>query len=239
MIASKDQTAAIMHGLEGQPNWIEVERPVGCQELPAWITGLHIDWCMQFANSPYVKFRATHFPMPEETLWQQGPKGRWFREYEGVIEQLWADGPLAQMENGDWETPKTQGHGGRTSTLKMVDGRTVHLRGSWFGGTPEGYNELTVVDMSSKYVKQDQQQGKVKWEFGNLVIHKNLKAKAWYKCGGYYGLYIPDDILIKAIAKYQPHVRIAKLIRERGDRIEPFLDEWNMPKGSWIRREWK
>lgn len=221
-------------GWAQRPDWTEIERPIGPQELPSWVLGLHIDWAMQFANAPRVKFKVAFDPMPKDVLWQQGPNGRWFREHDGIIGQLWNGGALTQMPNGEWETTRTEGHGGRTSTLKMVDGRVVHLRGSWFGGCPEGYNELTMVDMSDPH--NQTMQGRVTYEWvPGKKIHKILKAEAWFKKGGTYGLYVPDDVLIKAIAKYWPHVRIAQTkgfndVDFKGCRIEPFLDEWNAPK---------
>jgi hypothetical protein len=239
---SKDQTAIVQHGADkNTQQWDPIAMPEGKQELPEWLTGLHIDWMMGYGNSPYVRFRVTHSPMPEDLPWEQGPDGRWFREYGDIMEQLWNRGELSQMPNGEWETTKTDGHGGRTSTLKMSDGRTVHLRGSWFGGTPEGWSEMSIVDMSSPYVQADQRQGKHKWEFHGHVTHKNLKARAWHKCGGNYGLYIHNNLLIKAIARYQPHVGIARVaplsLKHRGDRIEPYLLEWGMPKRLWLESQ--
>jgi hypothetical protein len=242
MIASKDQTLAIRHGLEGAPNWVEIERPVGPQDLPAWVKGLHIDWMMGWANSPRVKFKCATQPMPKDVLWEQGENGRWFREHEGVMQQHWHSGALSNKDDngkplpeGHWQTTKQNGYAGATFTIKLKDGRTVHLRGPWFGGSPAGYSELTVVDMSDPYhlVKQ----GKVKYEIipdSGRFIHINVKAKAWWKNGGNFGCYVSDGILIKAIAKYYPHVRIALDLREkRGDAIEPFLDEWDMPKRQY------
>jgi hypothetical protein len=116
----------------------------------------------------------------------------------------------------------------------MKDGRTIHLRGSWHGGTPPGWNEMTIVDMSSEYTKNDRRSGKHKWEFvPGRFIHKNLKPKAWFKCMGSAGLYVTDELLIKSIAKYQAHVRVALVKQYKGhdaDRVQPFLDEWGVPK---------
>lgn len=239
MIASDAQTSVILHGLVHGEQWEEIPMPVGRQNLPKWMSGLHIDWMMQYANSPHIVFRAKYEPMPEDVLWEQGPKGRYFREHEGIVEQLWHQGPLTCMENGEWQTPKENGFGGRTFTVNLKDGRIVHLRGPWFGGCPEGYSELVVVNTSTKYYEMDQRQGKVKWEImpgSGRFIHRILKPKAWFKQGGTFGLYISNELLIKAIATYQPHVRIAKWKRSY-HVITPFLDEWNMPKEAWIRRK--
>jgi hypothetical protein len=243
MILSNEQMTAALAGLTERGQWVEIPMETDTHDLPPWLLGLHIDWAMQYWNAPYVKFKVACNPMPEEVLWEQGPGGRWFREYGYVMEQLWNGGALTQMENGEWETTKTDGHGGRTTTIKLKDGRTVHLRGSWFGGVQDNWSEMTIVDMSDKYVKMDQRQGKDKWEIwpgsGNFK-HVNRKAKAWYKSGGTYGLYVSDELRIKAISRFQPHVRLA-LVRvfdkPGGIFVEPFLDEWGMPKTAWLEKQ--
>lgn len=191
--------------------WYEIERPAGPQLLPDWVKGLHIDWRMQYNSSPCVQFRVHgRLGVLDNEPWRAGPKGRYWREKDGVMEQLWHTGAVTQREDGEWQTTQQEGFGGRTTIVKMDDGRTIHLRGPWFGGHQAGYNEMTTVN--------DMQEG---WR----------GRPHWWQKMGTFGLYVSDEILILAICRYQPHVLIAmERFHDWGMMVQPYLAEWGMPK---------
>lgn len=107
-------------------------------------------------------------------------------------------------------TEESSGYGGRHIEITMDTGQQLILRGPWHGGPPPGYAEVTTVD--------EKQRGspRSRWTRGNR----------WYQMGGCFGLYVSDDLLIRAIAHYAPHVRLACLPENYGNRIQPYLPQW-------------
>jgi hypothetical protein len=113
---------------------------------------------------------------------------------------------------------KQSGFGGDGYFLTMTDGSERILRGPWHGGAPTGYVEVTGLDISSEPSK---------WE----------SARPWYKRGGYAGLYITEDLFLRVIARFCPHVGMARVQHSYGPRIEPFRIEWGMAKSDIYEHE--
>lgn len=108
-------------------------------------------------------------------------------------------------------TEEQGGYGGRGYLLQMADGSETLLRGPWHGGAPAGYVETHTYQPSEKIAR---------WE----------RNRPWFKRGGNYGLYITEELFLAAIATYAPHVRIARVQHSYGWRLEPYRQEWGMPK---------
>jgi hypothetical protein len=203
-----------------KPSWREIERPAGTVETPAWCGDVHVDWMMDFANSPHIILKQVA-PLPEFGEWAREPKGnsvRWYRQTAdgSLVGQHWHNGQLTQMPDGSWETTKQDGYAGSTFTIKPVVGLgTVHLRGPWFGGTQPGYSEMTSVDMT------DPQK--------SSPYYAN---RPWYKRGATFGLYISDELLIRVLSRFAPHLPLAWVSMFSGDhpRVQPYLAEWGAPK---------
>lgn len=191
--------------------WREVELPVGPQELPVWLKGLHVDFNMQYDCAPYLRFKVMNFETGfDGEKWQSGAKGRYFREKNGLMEQYWHTGSLNQRADGSWETTQQDGFAGRTFTIEMQDGRMIHLRGPWHGGISDQWNEMVIVETTSKYFRAD---------------------RAWHKNTGCFGPYVSNEILMKAIARFYPHLRVAAVkFYEYGYLLQPYTQEWGVPK---------
>jgi hypothetical protein len=167
------------------------------------------------ANAPQVIFKSRRdvYEWPGK-VWEYDPAtGRfWSVNGNGLMDQYWHKGGITQRADGKWETPQQDGFAGRHYAITLRDGREVVLRGPWHGGTQPGWNELSVIDTSSRY-------------------YQPCPRRPWHKQMATFGLYITDDLLMKAIARFQPHVRIALVHKGHGDRIEPFESAWGAPKG--------
>jgi hypothetical protein len=107
-------------------------------------------------------------------------------------------------------TSQQGGFGGDGYLLTMDDGSERMLRGPWHGGAPDGFVEITVVD-----VEQDRSA----W----------LTRKPWYRRGG-TGTYVTEDLFLRIVAAHQPHAGVARVGHKYGSRLEPFNLDWDMPK---------
>ncbi len=215
MIASNDQMRAINAGIvSNQKYWGEIKSPTWPFAVPDWCGGVHVDMMLGWANSPRIKHKQVT-PMPPMGQWKRNAS-RWYRtSADGhLLEQFWHSGAPTFGNNGERITPRQEGFGGRKFRLDDVEGLgPVTLWGPWFGGCPDGYNELTVVDWSKK--------PQPAW----------YRGRSWTAQGGTFGLYISDAMLINTIARFQPHLALA-YVCTHGDRprVEPYLHEWGCPK---------
>lgn len=182
-----------------------------------------------WANNPWVRFKQVA-EMPAMGVWHReivpGRDGgtRWFRTSPDghLLEQLWHGGALSARADGSLETKQQGGFGDRTWTIEVLGLGTVHLRGPWFGGTPDGFNELTVVDLTPGSLNDKRRQHPY-WR---------RRAKAWHQMTGCFGLYISDDLLVRLLSRFVPHLHLARIQPYRGAsmRIEPYVAAWGCPK---------
>jgi hypothetical protein len=174
---------------------------------------------MEYANPPAVILKqigAVAFGS-----WQRRGVKEWLRtSLDGsLIERLWHGGTLTQLADGSWETTKQEGFGSRTFTLDHVEGLgKVHLRGPWFGGDLDGYQEQSMVDMT-----------------GSAPSY--YAGKAWHARTACFGWYIRQTDLIAILSRYVPHMPIAreKRFSDWCSTVHPYLEEWGMPKDFFIR----
>lgn len=110
-------------------------------------------------------------------------------------------------------TTKQSGFGGDGYLLAMTDGTERMLRGPWHGGAPDAYVEVSAVDASKTADK---------WE----------STRAWHRRGGYGGLYLTEELFLRIIARYCPHVPIMRVEHSYGSRLEPYRAEWDAPKAD-------
>jgi hypothetical protein len=201
--------------------WEPIERAEGPQQIPAWCGGAHVELQMEYANSPHVLMKqvanVAYGP------WQRDGK-EWTRtSLDGSLrDRYWHAGALTQLPDGSWETTRQEGFGGRTFKLGNVEGLgVVHLRGPWFGGDMEGYQEAHMVDMTRD-----------NWD-------PYYADKPWYRRGACFGWYVRQTDLVNILSQYAPEMPLArvKLFRDWCSKVEPYLEEWGMPKDWFMKQQ--
>lgn len=124
--------------------------------------------------------------------------------------------PEAQIETKDAHvTTKLDGYGGRVFWINTKTHGEVALRGPFFGGTPLGWHEAIC------YSRDD----------SPYEIQQDRRGIPWYKRSGTFGYYVSEELLLRAVATFQPHLRMARVYPGYGQaRLEPYEAAWGCPK---------
>lgn len=224
-----DEQMAAVHGSEKSVVWRVIEMPVGRTEIPEWAKGLHIDWCSGVANAPRFLLKTDrnigewepqiYEKVGADMYLTESGDGRAKAHYHnGAVRLTKLRAPRHSPYVKDrpevevMATTKQNGYGGSRFWIKTREGDLV-LRGPWHGGPPPGYVEVTVIDMTSQYNKPNPR-----------------RPRPWYRNGGTFGTCISEELLVKLIARYQPHVEVIQIERAYGVRIEVKKAEWHAPK---------
>jgi len=260
MFLSAEQQSAV-YGGGNEIKWSIIDRPVGPQPVPEWCKGVHVDWMDGYSNWPDMRLKTTIDARSwENKIWRK--EGHYYRAYhiDGRMEQYAHDGPVTLekikmfrgedgvlrqrprygaewyveqpnvkmyppggWESGEWEevemlcTTRQAGFGGDCYHLNMDDGRTIVLRGPWHVGTPAGYTEFVYVDTTSDLYRR----------------------RKWFKCGGRGGLYLRNDVTVNILSRFAAHLPLALVDYGFTSHIEPFLEEWGVPKKVKYEREFQ
>jgi hypothetical protein len=260
MFLSTEQTRAVMHGIGSDTvEWQEFVRPVGPQPIPDWCKGVHVNWLEGYGNSPSVtlKVRGCVRDWPDQRFRKEGsyyrayhPDGRmeqyahdgkldWakvqmFQSADGTLRQerrwgtewgdqeglgfIYPNGQRSGPEPGEWvevdrmATTQQEGFGGRHYHLKMEDGSDVVLRGPWMVGAPEGYDEACYIDVARNDVPP---------------FYSKLP---WHQRTATAGLYVTDDLFVRIMSRFAPHLPLAKVTYSGATTLEPMKPEWDAPK---------
>lgn len=111
-------------------------------------------------------------------------------------------------------TTQQDGFGGSGYMLRMADGSDRLLRGPWHGGAPAGYVEVNPIDITAPYHRQNQR-----------------RPRPWFRNGGTCS-YVTEDLLLRILAHYAPHVGVCRVTHSYGERLECFDQRWGMPKAQ-------
>ncbi|CAJ0698658.1 hypothetical protein [Ralstonia holmesii] len=221
----------------GVSNWEPIDLPTGKQDIPAWVRGAHVDWMNGASNAPDVtlKVHGKVYTWPDQR-WEKHGSMYIARHDDGRACVLYHDGPIskqtlpdervrAKVLSGEIErlpdvevmaTTKQSGFGGSSYWLQMIDGSDLVLRGPWHGGAPAGYVEVGAIDMADDYYR------KSSWHRG----------RPWHKLGGGPGVYLTEETFLRIIARFCPHVGMARTKHCYGVRLEPYRHEWGGPKSA-------
>lgn len=241
---SKDQTMAVMHGTKSNQIWEPLEMPQWPFDLPEWVKDCRVDWMVGYSNRPKLYVLCDERVYEGEWLYEYFPKQKAYiaklddrlrihyhsellSEIDHEIEFVgWGQGPGIHGKTpgfGErlrktmkvWATGKSQGYGGRGFQIKMADGRDALLRGPWHGCPPTGYQEVTIVE--------DRLKGKrPKWVHPNRRkwMRENGIGDKWDQSGT-FGIEFTDELVMKLLARFQPHLRLAKVRMYGMEFIEP------------------
>lgn len=212
----------------GVKEWSLIDRPVGPQYIPEWCKGVHIDWQEQFASWPRVilKCHEDVGDWPEKRWVKNGkaystqhPDGRCCVHYhDGAVSMK----PIRHYVGDKWveqqmlATTKQEGYSGRAFVIKMQDGEFLALQGPWHGSPLPGTVDVTVT---------------------NLQKYTPYKKGPWHKALGMFGVNITDDLYIRILSKFCPHVELARVTYDFGfSQIEPIKPEEGMPHSAYYEQ---
>ena len=116
-------------------------------------------------------------------------------------------------------TTEQSGFGGSGFMLKMMDGTDRLLRGPWHGGAPKGYVEVNPIDITSPYGRPDAR-----------------RPRPWHRRGGTVS-YVTEDLFLRILAAYCPHVGVAHVQHSYGARVECFDKNWGASKAAMYELE--
>lgn len=228
---SDEQMNAVHGGVRGHA-WELLDLPVGKQPLPDWVTGAHVYWANGVGNAPSVKLKVRgdvftwdnlRYTKNDDAYMACNSDGRARVYYHtGAVSVIkLKDSRLrGKIPYNDWPevdvraTTQQDGFGGDNLWLTMDDGEPLVLRGPWHGGAPDGYVEVSCVDIDSSANHQG------RW----------FRNRPWHQRGGVAGLYLTEELFLRIFAKFIPHARLIRINKSYGTRIEPMLAEWEMPK---------
>lgn len=221
----------------GISSWADCTLPTGRHTLPDWCLGAHIDWGNGHCGAPrlILKVRGQIHTWPGQRWIKEGRKMYIARHDDGRALAYYHDGSISREKLLDRRRPdggyfqmvadcktvevmattKQDGFGGAESWLTMEDGSDLVLRGPWHGGTPAGYVEVTLCDVTSRLYSG-------KWDL----------ARPWYLkySGGF--LYIKEELFLRIVAKHCAHAKVALVGHSYGARLEAYRAEWAMPKAA-------
>jgi hypothetical protein len=239
VFASDEQNLAIRGGV-GPASFEWLTPPEGPQPIPFWAKGLTVEWMDGYCNPPHYTVKTVENPRdwPRKVFTREGSRylalsgdGRAECYYHSGEPKLcplmrrvhslvgmYAPGKLPGPSSWrfhagkyHWDevyyalaTPQQEGFGGDSYTLHLDDGRTVVLRGPWHGPSPAGYLDVGFSCPS-------------KWPSGKP--YRSL-----------LGGTISEEVLILLLARYQPHLRIARVTEGGRTHVEAVREDWDVPK---------
>lgn len=221
-----DKQMVIVTGRKNQ-GWENIPLPTGRQALPDWCVGAHVNWRDGVANAPdiTVKVRGNVCDWPGKVWGKEGGGAYIARHIDGRCCVHYHKGGVSLVKIKDHRkkefpvvevmaTEQQDGYGGRNIWLDMSDGTEMVLRGPWHGGAPDGYVEVYCADVTSEYFNRE----------------RAGKERPWYQRSKTYGLYIAEDLFMRIVATYLPHIMVAAVVKSYGRRLEPYRAEWGVLK---------
>jgi hypothetical protein len=102
------------------------------------------------------------------------------------------------------------------------------LVGPWHGGAPEGWVEVSYVDMSSRYSYMNPE--------AQARYLKHGEKRKWWQHTARAGLFITEDLFVRIVARFAPECRMARVTSNGWTHLEPVRPDWNEPKRWAMRR---
>lgn len=225
------ETRAPVGARETTFEWVDL--PVGPQPLPEWLLGAKVRWMDGYANSPDLWLKADR-PLrdwPGQSFVREG-RALVARHPDGRAHQWGFQGEFTETEQTRYvdgraetytipATPPSEGCGGWPVDCLMADGpyagRLVRIRGPWGIGQPAGYNDVCHTVRTPAII---------------------AGAPSYREEIGLGGLGISDDLFLRAVARFLPHCRVARISRPGWrDRLEIADGFWDVPKTIRLERK--
>lgn len=205
---SRDQMLAVNHGILSNESWTVAPIPTGDFEIPSWVLDLRVDWMGDYANRPRIQVLTDGTEFDGDWRFRY-ENGLYLAEIDGRL-QWHSHGPLSLVDDEYWAdgetrirkilaTRKSEGYGGRYFQITMESGETAYLRGPWHVSAPEGFVEIGTYNKNQRY--------------GSL--------KHGWPLTGSFGLAVRDELFLRLLARFQPHLRAAYVKYHGLSSLEP------------------
>jgi hypothetical protein len=211
-----------------RPNsWEPVTLPEGLQPVPAWAKDMAVNWMDGYGNAPTLAIKVPTYDVHswDGQVWYRTERGLYYTQHEDGRACFHTHaGRVSRNDDGVLQTTQQEGYAGRHFTIQMADdsdlpGEKLILRGPWHAGGLPGYMGVTTVEQKLATDRF--------W-----LRHK----RPWHQRGGCFGLTLNEDAILRIFARYQPHLRMARVSYSwwpHGSFLEPLKPEWNAPK-DWM-----
>lgn len=229
MKLSNEQMRAVEAGINNKANWedIPLPSPVTQSDLPAWLRGIEIRWMEGYINPPsytLVTTRNVH-DWQKTSIWTYDAK-------EGLYSTQSEDGTRARFYYAgelfyDTEFKIFQGYGDDPKTGERSWNHPIYKEvPTWHTPQTEG--------LGGAHIQVIMDDGRKGFLWGAWV---GMTPPGWM-CGGSITqggggggvIYFSEDVFLKAIAYYQPHLRVARVRRGSITELEVYKDG-QAPKG--------
>lgn len=215
--------------------WVDL--PIGPQPLPDWLIGARARWNNGFANAPDVTivsridirhWEGQSFVREGRALVARHPDGRAHQwGFQGEFEEIeWSPGWSKELGGPAPKilipaTPPSEGCGGAVVECLMAEGpyagRTVLIRGPWGICPPAGYVDVAYLIREPAMV-------------AGAMSHR--------ESGLLGGIDIVEDLFLRAVARFLPHCRVARISRPGWpDQLELADGAWDVPKTIRLERQ--
>lgn len=120
-----------------------------------------------YGNSPYAVIEVDHYVLPSP-LYTETEGCYWYQDGETGLTDFLFHTPLSKCKKVGtrYVTPPSEGYGGRTFTLNLVDGGAVDLVGPWSGGSycANAYLPLPSIEVTFKQSRYSNIAGYMTWK---------------------------------------------------------------------------
>jgi len=259
MDLSDEQMGAAMFGARGvECTWEPITLPEGPRPIPAWCTGLHVDFVDAYSNAPRFKLKTTSNvrDWPEKRFERKGrlflavaPDGRAEAYYHDSTLRPTTlrrfrcdDGRLLQYRpsepRNDCSCPSVLTPGEWVEVERLA---TTQQEG--FGGA---HIDITMTDGAEVTLRGPWHGGAPAGFVETAYVDMSYpwrprprkdRPSRWHDQGGVGGLFVAEATFIDIFARFAPHLTLAAVTNGIGRRIQPLKPEWSEPKDWVMARE--
>lgn len=242
---SREQMLAVNHGIIANESWSVAPLPTGRFPIPSWALDLRVDFMPGYANRPRVLVLTNGTEFDGDWRWSYDGRlysaeldGRlqWYAAGKAVLTETavfkkfntdrYPFGEWVPSGEFEWMTPKTEGFGGRHIQIKMIDGRDVTLRGAWHVSAPPGFVEINTYDHTRAGA----------WERKNAKSMRARGLDSRWPLTGTFGLAIRDELFLRLLSHFAPHLRAASVKYHGLESLEP-REVGKPPKGMVVENQ--
>ena len=259
MDLSDEQMGSAMFGARGvECTWEPIALPEGPRPIPAWCTGLHVDFVDAYSNAPRFKLKTTSNvrDWPDKRFER---KGRLFLAVapDGRAEAYYHDSALRptmlrrfRCDDGRLlQYRPSEPRDNPSSPYVLSPGEWVEVerlattQQEGFGGA---HIDIIMADGTEATLRGPWHGGAPEGFVETAYVDmsspycgrpRSGHSYRWYNAGGVGDLFIAEAAFIDIFARFAPHLTLAHVHNGLGVRVQPLKPEWSEPKDWVMARE--